>query len=165
MGNKGSIVVEMCLLTPILVCMMFVIINMLILAMNYSMSTGEAYTILYSRKEYMLDGDKDRVSDEVDSINGDMKADIQEMLIYSENICADSKFTADGTEGFGLLTGAVSGEFMASVSYDQMVPGMFVFDGGGRLTKSAEARQEVRNVGSNLRRWQIYGELLSDRGN
>lgn len=63
------------------------------------------------------------------------------------------------------MAGAVSGEFMASVSYDQMVPGMFVFDGGGRLTKSAEARQEVRNVGSNLRRWQIYGELLSDRGN
>ncbi len=90
MGNKGSIVVEMCLLTPILVCMMFVIINMLILAMNYSISTGETYTILYSRKEYMLDGDEDRVSDEVDSINGDMKADMQEMLIYSENICADS---------------------------------------------------------------------------
>ena len=165
MDNKGSTVVELCLIAPILVCTVFVVINMLILTMNYSIGTGEAYTVLYSREEYMVDGGEDRAAEEAESMDGDIEADMQGMLIYAGNVCAKSEFVSGSGGGAGLLAGGASGEFMASISYEQTVPGMFAFDASGRMTKNVEAREEVRNVGSNLRRWQIYGELLSDRGN
>lgn len=164
MDNKGSTVVELCLIAPILVGTVFVVINMMILTMNYSISTGEAYTVLYSREEYMIDGSSGRADVEAESMDGDMEADMQGMLIYAGNVCAKSEFVSS-SGGSGLLAGGASGEFMASISYEQTAPGMFAFGASGRMTKNVEARQEVRNVGSNLRRWQIYGELLSDRGN
>ena len=55
MGNKGSVVVEMCLVAPILICVIFVVMNMFILAMNSGISEGESRVVLYNRQEYMID--------------------------------------------------------------------------------------------------------------
>ena len=42
MDDNGSIVLEMCLITPILVCAVFVVMNMLFIAFNHAAASGEA---------------------------------------------------------------------------------------------------------------------------
>ena len=50
MDDNGSIVLEMCLITPILVCAVFVVMNMLFIAFNHAAASGEAYLVLYNRE-------------------------------------------------------------------------------------------------------------------
>lgn len=59
MDDKGSVIVEMCLVMPILIGVVFVVINLFVVVMNYSIAAGEAYTVLYNREEYILLGDSD----------------------------------------------------------------------------------------------------------
>jgi len=40
MDDNGSIVLEMCLITPILVCAVFVVMNMLFIAFNHAAASG-----------------------------------------------------------------------------------------------------------------------------
>ena len=51
MDDNGSIVLEMCLITPILVCAVFVVMNMLFIAFNHAAASGEAYLVLYNRED------------------------------------------------------------------------------------------------------------------
>ena len=54
MDDKGSIIVEMCFIAPFLVGIVFVVINLFVVVMNYAVAAGEAYTVLYNREEYIL---------------------------------------------------------------------------------------------------------------
>ena len=54
MDDNGSIVLEMCLITPILVCAVFVVMNMLFIAFNHAAASGEAYLVLYNREEFRI---------------------------------------------------------------------------------------------------------------
>lgn len=54
MDDNGSIVLEMCLITLILVCAVFVVMNMLFIAFNHAAASGEAYLVLYNREEYRI---------------------------------------------------------------------------------------------------------------
>ena len=50
MDDKGSIIVEMCFIAPFLVGIVFVVINLFVVVMNYAVAAGEAYTVLYNRE-------------------------------------------------------------------------------------------------------------------
>ena len=47
MDDNGSIVLEMCLITPILVCAVFVVMNMLFIAFNHAAASGEALSLIH----------------------------------------------------------------------------------------------------------------------
>ena len=59
MDDEGSLMIEMSLITPVLIGVVFVVINLFVIVMNYSVAAGEAYTVLYNREEYILLGDAD----------------------------------------------------------------------------------------------------------
>ena len=52
MDDEGSLMIEMSLITPVLIGVVFVVINLFVIVMNYSVAAGEAYTVLYNREEY-----------------------------------------------------------------------------------------------------------------
>lgn len=59
MDDEGSLMIEMSLITPVLIGVVFVVINLFVIVMNYSVAAGEAYTVLYNREEYILLGGAD----------------------------------------------------------------------------------------------------------
>ena len=112
MDDNGSIVLEMCLITPILVCAVFVVMNMLFIAM----STNVSETVICA-----------------DGVNA-------EMAMNGKNLVAE-------------------------ITYRESFPGIQILIDDGRCDRKTAARQEIRDVGNELRRWQEYGKLLPGRGN
>lgn len=155
MGNKGSVVVEMCLVAPILICVIFVVMNMFILAMNSGISEGESRVVLYNRQEYRIDENGEGNTGMAENV---MKKNMDSSLVFASDVTTDIDIQAIGGSA---ITG-VRGKIQARVEYDETFPGTGILIADGMRRRSAMAQQELRNVGDNLRRWQIYGRLLSE---
>ena len=44
--DRGTIVIEMCIIMPIVITVIFVVINMMIVQLNNGIATGEAYHVI-----------------------------------------------------------------------------------------------------------------------
>lgn len=51
--DRGTIVIEMCIIMPIVITVIFVVINMMIVQLNNGIATGEAYHVVCNRERYM----------------------------------------------------------------------------------------------------------------
>ena len=93
MDDNGSIVLEMCLITPILVCAVFVVMNMLFIAFNHAAASGEAYLVLYNREEYRIN---ESGEGDTDSAEKAMSTNVSETVIcgngheWEESGCGDN---------------------------------------------------------------------------
>ena len=56
-------------------------------------------------------------------------------------------------------------KLVAEITYRESFPGIQILIDDGRCDRKTAARQEIRDVGNELRRWQEYGKLLPGRGN
>lgn len=153
--DKGSAVIELCLVAPIVICTVFVAINMLFIVLNYSLAMSETYTVIYDRGMYQIDENGSGDTTAAESSMGRRMCDI---LMCSDDI--STKLSQDG--GSSIISGGVKSELEAEISYKEEYVGMELLDLGGEYRWQTTAKQEVRDVGNNLRRWQVYGELLSD---
>ena len=52
-GDAGSIIVEMCVLMPIVITVVFIAINMMFMQINRAAARGEAYAITYNKESYI----------------------------------------------------------------------------------------------------------------
>ena len=141
MDDNGSIVLEMCLITPILVCAVFVVINK-------ATASGEEYLVLYNREEYRIN---ESGEGDTDSAEKAMSTNVSETVI-----CADGVNAEMAMNGKNLV---------AEITYRESFPGIQILIDDGRCDRKTAARQEIRDVGNELRRWQEYGKLLPGRGN
>lgn len=158
MDDKGSVIIEMCLITPVLIGVIFVAINLFVIAMNYSVAAGEAYTVLYNREEYILLGD----SDDSETAENVMRVNVEEKTVFAGQVEAKSYMTDKGAIEHGAMASAVLGICVNEVGYTERYPGIGQFVDENRRSKKVEAMREIRNTGNNLRRWQSYGKLLSE---
>ena len=83
MDDNGSIVLEMCLITPILVCAVFVVMNMLFIAFNHAAASGEAYLVLYNREEYRIN---ESGEGDTDSAEKAMSTNVSETVICADGV-------------------------------------------------------------------------------
>ena len=61
MDDEGSLMIEMSLITPVLIGVVFVVINLFVIVMNYSVAAGEAYTCLLYTSPSPRDRQKSRM--------------------------------------------------------------------------------------------------------
>ncbi len=158
MDDKGSIIVEMCFIAPFLVGIVFVVINLFVVVMNYAVAAGEAYTVLYNREEYILVGDAG------DSATAErvMTDNVENGITFAGQVDAKSYMTDEGFFEHGAVADSVLGVCVNEISYTEKYPGIsYVVKDDGRR-KTVTAKREIRNTGNNLRRWQTYGKLLSE---
>lgn len=157
MNNRGSVVIEMCLIAPILVGVMFVVINVLILAMNTGIAEGEMYSVLYNKEEYYMSVDGEGDTDMAASV---LVQHLNNGMCMVDNVSVDACMKENKS---AVLSGAaVKGNWNIQVSYKEDTPGVQMLINDGVVQKMVAVSQEIRNTASNLRRWQAYGELLSD---
>lgn len=148
MDDNGSIVLEMCLITPILVCAVFVVMNMLFIAFNHAAALGEAYLVLYNREEYRIN---ESGEGDTDSAEKAMSTNVSETVICADGVNAEMAMNGNN--------------LVAEITYRESFPGIQILIDDGRCDRKTAARQEIRDVGNELRRWQEYGKLLPGRGN
>ena len=158
MDDKGSIIVEMCLVMPILIGVVFVVINLFVVVMNYSIAAGEAYTVLYNREEYILVGDSD-YSDTAEKV---MKENVQDNTVFTEDVEAGVSMVDEGLTEHGAAADSVLGICENKISYIEKYPGIDILINENSRKKDVTAKREIRNTSNNLRRWQMYGEVLSE---
>lgn len=146
-------VIEMSFIAPILVCAIFVAINMFAVIINSSNMMSQTYMVLYNRREYMIsdEGKGDMITAETDMIDG-----ISDEMMYFESI--EGEISLDDSGISDDVLGVLSVDMKCTEKYMGM--GLLVVD--ERIRGSVTAKQELRNVGDNLRRWQIYGDVLSE---
>lgn len=166
MDNRGSIIVEMCFVAPVLVGVLFVAINMLLIVMNQSVAAGEAYSVLYNREEYILAGDRtgDRIGDieDTDTAERVMTENAGDQLVFSEDVKARAYMTDESVRRHGATAAPVLGTCVNEITYTEGYPGISALVNEKNRTKTVKAKREIRNTSNNLRRWQAYGKLLSE---
>lgn len=158
MDDKGSVIVEMCLVMPILIGVVFVVINLFVAVMNYSIATGEAYTVLYNREEYILLGDSD-YSDTAEKV---MEENVRDNTVFTEDVEAATLMVDEGLVEHGAAADPVLGICENRISYTEKYPGIDILINESSRKKDVAAKREIRNTSNNLRRWQMYGEVLSE---
>ncbi len=152
--NEGSIVIEMCFIMPIVIVVVFLVINMMLTQINKSIALGEAYQIIYNKENYIMGGKASATAILEDSI----EANISEGLNFVDEIKVD----LDIEDGGGLvdLLAVTPGYLNASVSYQEMNIGIFLILDDEASAKEITAHEEIRDTAGNLRRWQLYGKIL-----
>ena len=157
MDNNGSAVVEICIIAPLLVCVIFFIINIMIIMVDESIITGNAYLTLYNSYEYNISGygDYDCAAMESEFMTA------METVPYAGGIQTDVKWNDSGIIS-NLFGGAANGRLTMGVEYDVDVPGGQLLLQGGKSRKSVVVYREIRDTSGNLRRWQRIGELSAE---
>lgn len=157
MNDKGSLVVEMSLITPVLLGCVFFAINIFIMQMNSGHALGKAYSVLYTKSEY-------GISRNGEGDTAEAEAALQEaadVMMSVKNIETQISYVKTASEKPTVVADGVQGEYEVRVSYTDEMTGV------GSLIKDSEkrathvAKQEIRDTAGNLRRWQVYGQLLS----
>lgn len=140
--------IEMCFIAPILVCIVFVAINLCVIAINESLVMSRDYVWLYTTCENMEEGDSFSHSEAA-----------AESVLDSGLIWADSSDVYMLADGSGKTNACV---VSVTADYTEELPGVALMALSGKTDKSEEVSREQRYIGKRLRRWQVYGELLSE---
>ena len=74
---------------------------------------------------------------------------------------SETVICADGVNAEMAMNGK---NLVAEITYRESFPGIQILIDDGRCDRKTAARQEIRDVGNELRRWQEYGKLLPGRG-
>lgn len=156
-SNEGSIIIEMCFIAPLLVGVIFFCIDLFIVVMNKSIAMGETYNALYTKASYILDSEQDYKSD----IKSEIENNAYQMMKLVEKITVEVKENKKNSTIINNLKAFDEGEFSIKVRYENILKGVIMSK--GKVYKDEyEAKQEIRDTSNNLRRWQIYGNELSD---
>lgn len=157
MDNNGAAVVEICIIAPLLVCVIFFIINIMLIMVDESIITGDAYLTLYNSYEYNISeyGDYDCAAMESEFMTA------METVPYVGDIQTDVEWNDGGIIG-DLFGGAADGQLSIGVEYDIDVPGGRLLLQGGKNRRSVVVDREIRDTSGNLRRWQRIGELSAE---
>ncbi|MGN0396380.1 MAG: TadE/TadG family type IV pilus assembly protein [Coprococcus sp.] len=155
--DTGSIVIEMCFIAPILIGAVLFSISLFLVVMNKSIAMGELYEALYGKEMYLLDYGTDYKT----VIKANIENCAGRQMALADNIDVNiSENRNDGTL-INNMEGFDKGEFKISMNYENMCKGIIMLPDSSFET-GYEARQEIRDTSNNLRRWQIYGNELSD---
>lgn len=156
-SNEGSIIIEMCFIAPLLAGIIFFCINLFIVGMNKSIAMGETYNALYTKETYILDAEQNYKSD----IKNEIENNVYQMMKLVESITVEVKENKKNSTIINNLKTFDEGEFSIKVSYENILKGVIMSEDKVYEDKY-EAKQEIRDTSNNLRRWQIYGNELSD---
>ena len=150
-GNTGSIIVEMCVLMPIVITIVFVAINMMFMQINRAAARGEAYAITYN-KESCIAGQVG-AGDEI----------LEQRIFQSLSECMNNLdeleiSVAEDKESRKLFYSVRKRKTV--VKYEENHLGIGLLIDKKVSQNKIKLEEEIRDTGNNLRRWQLYGKEL-----
>ena len=152
--NKGSVVIEMSFIMPVVIVVVFVAINMMITIINKSIALGELQVITYNKERY--------ISDSADSVESDLsdisEKNLTETMSFIENLSIDVDFESAGSSKE--ILSMSPGYMEAEVNYQEKNIGIFLILNSEDSSEKLNVNEEIRDTAGNLRRWQIYGKVL-----
>lgn len=158
--NDGSITVELCLIFPFVVWTVFFVIYLFIGELNQGVVTGEVYEKLYNREAYVYNDTRQADFEEI--LRGNMDLMLKETVAFIEDMETSVVFIHSGNSIFHNLEKFSAGNLQVSVSYKEEYPGISNMIKDTDVGKMIMGNQEIRDTSNNLRRWQLYGKVLSD---
>ncbi|MBP3327018.1 MAG: hypothetical protein J6L77_11430 [Coprococcus sp.] len=155
--NAGSIIIEMCFIAPILIGVIFLFISLFMIRMNKGIAMGEAYQSLYTKEAFMIHSGQTYKPD----MESELESNANQMMKLAKGITVEIKENRKRNNVIHNLESFHVGEFAIKISYENIMKGV-IGQGDHALRDSYEARQEIRDTSNQLRRWQIFGDQLSD---
>lgn len=153
-SNKGSIVVEMCFIMPIVIVVVFVVINMMLTQINKSAAYGEIQAVTYNKESYIESSSSDIAS----ALECVVEANLSETMSFVD--CLNAVADIESSSSYKNVFTSKTGYMKLSVSYQEQNIGIFLILDSGTSSGEVSVNEEIRDTGSNLRRWQIYGKNL-----
>ncbi len=156
-NNNGSAVIEMCIIGPLLISVVFFIINIFLVSINKSISMREACHAICTREDYIMDDAKNykyNIEQQI-SVNMNSKCMLIDNLHVGVRKNETNKIIISNLRGFD------EGEFVIDITYRNICKGV-IFQGINAFEDGYQTRQEIRDTSNNLRRWQMYGDELPD---
>jgi len=150
-GNTGSIIVEMCVLMPIVITVVFIAINMMFMQINRAAARGEAYAITYNKESYITG--KNIAGDEI------LEQQIFRSLSECMNNLDELEVSVSENKGSGKLFYSVRRR-KTVVKYEENHLGIGLLINKKVSQNKIKLEEEIRDTGNNLRRWQLYGKEL-----
>lgn len=150
-GDAGSIIVEMCVLMPIVITIVFIAINMMFMQINRATARGEAYAITYN-KESCIAGQAG-AGDEI------LEQQIFQSLSECMNNLDELEIGVSEDKGSRSLFYSV-GKRKTVVKYEENHLGIGLLIDKKVSQNKIKLEEEIRDSGNNLRRWQLYGKEL-----
>jgi hypothetical protein len=160
MNNKGSAVVEMCIIGPVLIFIVFAAIDILIEVMNRGIVQGEMYSALYNKENYISDN-ASGISWKADEENI-VSDNLAQSIIFVNGLRVDLNIKENKNSFAEISNIAEAKNIKLKVAYSTRKYGIPYFTGDASERHSLYVCEEIRDTSNNLRRWQIYGEILSD---
>lgn len=157
--NNGQITIEMCFIMPLVTGIVFLALYVFIFVMNRGVAAGEIYTVLYTKEAY-LKGQEDISKDTVESV---LQSELIDRLSKEMHMANNINVEIDMESAGGILGNDGSAGYISAEVNDTMdCAGLFMLISDTDLSDSIYGRQEIRDTSNNLRRWQIYGQVLQD---
>lgn len=150
-GDAGSIIVEMCVLMPIVITIVFIAINMMFMQINRAAARGEAYAITYNKESYIAG--QAGTGDEI------LEQQIFQSLSEYMNNLDELEVSVSGDKGSRSLFYSV-GKRKTIVKYEENHLGIGLLINKKVSQNKIKLEEEIRDTGNNLRRWQLYGKEL-----
>lgn len=155
--NNGSVIIEMCFIAPVLIGVVFLCISLFFVVMNKSIAIGETYASLYTKEAYILVSGQSYISD----IKSEIESRAKQIMGFAGNINAEIKENKKSNTLINNLKPFDEGVFAIEISYENILKGVIILKNKSCMDRY-EAKQEIRDTSSNLRRWQMYGYSFSD---
>ena len=152
--NKGSVVVEMCFIMPVVIVVVFVVINMMITSINKSIALGELQVITYNKESYISDS-----SASPEMVLTDIsEAYLKEAMSFIEDLSVDVDI--ESASSYTEILSMSPGYMKTEINYQENNIGIFLILSSESSSESLSVNEEIRDTAGNLRRWQIYGQVL-----
>ncbi len=152
--NKGSVVVEMCFIMPVIIVVVFVVINMMITGINKSIALGELQVITYNKESYISDSAASAES----ALTDISETYLKETMSFIEDLSVDVDI--ESASSYKEILSMSSGYMETKADYQEKNIGIFLILSSESSLESLSVNEEIRDTAGNLRRWQIYGKIL-----
>ena len=158
--NRGSSVVELCLIFPIVVWTIFFVIFLFVGELNHGIAEGEAYEKLYNRGAYIFSNTGQAAFENI--LEEHIEKNLENGMSFLEALDVSVNFISSGDSLVHNLKKFRAGDLEIIISYEAMYPGISKLVEASFVDKTITCNQEIRDTGNNLRRWQLYGQILSN---
>lgn len=150
--NRGSIIIEMCVIMPIVITVVFLTIHMMIIQINRSVALGEMYHAIYNKESYA--GDNSDTYENV--LNNSIFRTIESEMQFVNGLEVQVDYQQSGTK----LINGITGNLSAVTEYGESYPGIALLIQNPELKNKVKVKEEIRDTSNNLRRWQLFGKIL-----